>query len=348
MKKTTLSILTVGAFALGFNAEDVGANSDYIVKKGDTLWKIASSNKVTVDDLKKINELADDIIYPNQVLKLNDFQYSQSNSPRTDNSSNEYYVVKPGDTLSKIAGLYKTTVAKIQSDNNISEHLIYPGQKVILNERNTSPNSNESDVSSKIDPESNNQEKSHVVVAGDTLNQISYEYGVSVTQLKNWNNIDGHLIKVGQVLKVENTAVETQPNKPPINPTPSSSPNKDIQAIIDLAKSYMGVPYVWGGSTPNGFDCSGYLYYVYSNSGVPIPRTNIEGLHARAYEVSNPEVGDIIFFKDTYKKGPSHAGIYLGNGQFIHAGGDRVQISSVNDSYWKKHFDSYKRFYAMD
>jgi len=105
-------------------------------------------------------------------------------------------------------------------------------------------------------------------------------------------------------------------------------------SLISTAKQYLGVPYVWGGTSPNGFDCSGYIQYIYKQHGVNLPRT-VSGQAQYGQKVTRNQlqVGDLIVF-ETYKPGPSHAGIYLGNGQFIHAGGDRVQISSLSTSYW--------------
>lgn len=103
--------------------------------------------------------------------------------------------------------------------------------------------------------------------------------------------------------------------------------------IIQDAKSYKGVPYVWGGSTPAGFDCSGFLQYVFNKNGLSIPRTVATIWHAGKF-VSSPRVGDLVFF-ETYQPGASHAGIYLGNDQFIHAGSSTgVTVSNMNNSYW--------------
>lgn len=93
------------------------------------------------------------------------------------------------------------------------------------------------------------------------------------------------------------------------------------------------MPYVWGGTSPNGFDCSGFIYYVFKNGGgVTVPRT-VATLYQSGKSTSTPNIGDIVFFDTT--GGPSHAGIYIGNGQFIHAGSSTgVTIASLSNSYW--------------
>lgn len=366
MKKLSFSVVATSSIALFFGASDAEASSSYKVKQGDSLWKIATTHNVSIADLKKWNNLTSDTIYPNQMLQV----YSNTSQSNTTTQSSKpssspsqapstmsvTYTIKPGDTLSQIAARHKTTVGAIQRLNNIPGHLIFPGQKLKINgvpPTETKPSKpskpKEPSPSSPSTPSKPNTSAStYTVVSGDTLSQIAHKHGISVTQLKNWNNIQSHIIHIGQVLNIKNTVVETQPNQPPIlSSPPSESTVASVQNIINKAMSLQGVPYVWGGSTPSGFDCSGYLYYVYSQSGIDVPRTNTVGFHARSYEVNTPQVGDIVFFKNTYTTGISHAGIYLGNNKFIHAGGDRVQVSNLTDAYWKKHFDSFKRLYAM-
>lgn len=108
--------------------------------------------------------------------------------------------------------------------------------------------------------------------------------------------------------------------------------------LIATAKEYIGVPYNWGGTTPNGFDCSGYIQFVYASNDKIIPRTTRE-IWNFAKRVDEPSIGDLLFF-ETYQPGPSHLGIYLGNGQFIHAGSSSgVTISNYQaDIYWKERF----------
>ncbi|MEK6454422.1 C40 family peptidase [Caldifermentibacillus hisashii] len=114
--------------------------------------------------------------------------------------------------------------------------------------------------------------------------------------------------------------------------------------IIAEGKKYIGTPYVWGGSTPQGFDCSGFLSYVFARNGKSLPRT-VETIWNAGQPVSTLQKGDLVFF-ETYKTGPSHAGIYLGNRQFLHAGSSTgVTISSLDNSYWSPRYLGAKRYF---
>ncbi|THE10396.1 hypothetical protein E1I69_19095 [Bacillus timonensis] len=122
---------------------------------------------------------------------------------------------------------------------------------------------------------------------------------------------------------------------------PIETPPVDA-SVISIAMSYMGVPYVWGGTSPNGFDCSGFLQYVYAQKGVSLSRT-VPGIWNQGANVAAPSVGDIVFFQ-TYKPGPSHAGIYIGNNKFIHADStDGVSIDDMTINYWQSRYLGAKR-----
>ncbi|HEY4602469.1 MAG TPA: NlpC/P60 family protein [Cerasibacillus sp.] len=132
------------------------------------------------------------------------------------------------------------------------------------------------------------------------------------------------------------TKVAEKPPQP-VAITKSASPH-----IIQTAQSLIGTPYQWGGTTPSGFDCSGFLQFVYQTEDIHIPRT-VSDIWNFATSVQSPSVGDLVFF-ETYKPGPSHAGIYLGDGKFIHAGSSRgVEISDINLDYWQTRFLGAKR-----
>lgn len=108
--------------------------------------------------------------------------------------------------------------------------------------------------------------------------------------------------------------------------------------IVNLARQYMGTQYVWGGSTPSGFDCSGLVQYVFGKNGVTVPRTTYNQIQV-GYSVQPNKLrpGDLVFFDtDRKKSGPDHVGIYIGGGKFIHspAPGQGVKISSLAEGYY--------------
>ena len=117
--------------------------------------------------------------------------------------------------------------------------------------------------------------------------------------------------------------------------------------LITEAEKYLGYPYVWGGSNPDtSFDCSGFVSYVLTNSGlVNTGRLGAQGLYNVCTPVSkaNAQPGDLIFFVGTYDTpGVSHVGIYVGDGVMIHCG-DPIQYTSINSSYWQQHFYAFGR-----
>ena len=123
--------------------------------------------------------------------------------------------------------------------------------------------------------------------------------------------------------------------------------DETFRRLITEAEKYLGYPYVWGGSTPaTSFDCSGFVCWVFSNSGVyPLSRTTAQGIYNQCARISPQEAkpGDLIFFKGTYATSEvSHIGIYVGDGMMIHCGSP-IQYTSVNTSYWQSHFFAYGR-----
>src|SRR5690625_2467131 len=114
------------------------------------------------------------------------------------------------------------------------------------------------------------------------------------------------------------------------------------QGIIETAQSLIGTPYVWAGESPSGFDCSGFINYVYQARNITMPRT-VSDVWNFGVHVDSPSVGDLVFF-ETYQPGPSHMGIYLGNNKFIHAGESRgVEISEMSNPYWENKYIGAKR-----
>ena len=129
---------------------------------------------------------------------------------------------------------------------------------------------------------------------------------------------------------------------------PDAYDDASVQALMEEAAKYLGFPYVWGGSSPStSFDCSGFVCWVFTNSGVHnLPRTTAQGIYDQCTPVSasDAKAGDIIFFTGTYNSAGavSHVGIYCGNGTMIHCG-DPISYASINSSYWQSHFYSFGR-----
>ncbi len=126
-----------------------------------------------------------------------------------------------------------------------------------------------------------------------------------------------------------------QPKKEESTPAPNAG------GVIGKAQSYLGLPYVWGSASPSngGFDCSGFISYIFG-----VGRQDVAGYWNSVSKVSSPQPGDLVFFQGTYKAGPSHIGIYVGNGQMIHASDKGIAYGDINSSYNQKHFLGYGRF----
>ena len=126
-----------------------------------------------------------------------------------------------------------------------------------------------------------------------------------------------------------------------------SSGSATGQQIVETAKKYLGVPYVWGGTSPSGFDCSGLVYYVLRSLGFNASRT-LNSMYKQGTPVDKSDLqpGDIVFFQNTYKSGISHVGIYVGDGKFIHSPhtGSVVSYADLNSTYYVSHYYGACRF----
>lgn len=124
----------------------------------------------------------------------------------------------------------------------------------------------------------------------------------------------------------------------------SSRKGKAIYQVITSCRSYMGVPYVWGGEDPSGFDCSGYIQYVYGKHGISLPRTaDIQFNVGQVVKRGDEKPGDLVFF-ETYCPGPSHVGVYLGRDYFIHASSSRgVTVDRLSSDFFGQRYLGAKR-----
>jgi cell wall-associated NlpC family hydrolase len=111
--------------------------------------------------------------------------------------------------------------------------------------------------------------------------------------------------------------------------------------VADLARQYVGSRYAWGGSSPAGFDCTGFVMFIFGQFGVPLPHNEAGQLASgAAVDADDLQPGDVLVFANTYRRGLSHVGIYLGDGRFVHATDERhgVQVDDLWDGYWGQRF----------
>ena len=145
----------------------------------------------------------------------------------------------------------------------------------------------------------------------------------------------------------------------PAESTPSADPLPIILApqevpvqrreIISTAEQFLGKVYIWGGTTPRGFDCSGLTYFVYKLNGIELPRVSwlqYRNNFGKTVKKTHLIQGDLVFF-ETYKPGPSHVGIYIGNNKFIHASPKNgVSISNLDEPYFKNRYIGAKTVFS--
>lgn len=137
---------------------------------------------------------------------------------------------------------------------------------------------------------------------------------------------------------VNKTTVPQRPVQVAVLPSEPASRGSSASDVVGRALSLQGVPYVFGGSSRNGFDCSGFTQYVFQGNGVSLPRTSYAQFGVGSSISKNQlQPGDLVFFT-TYSKGASHVGIYVGGGRFVHASDSGVKTTSLSDSYYANRF----------
>ncbi|MGG3469540.1 LysM peptidoglycan-binding domain-containing protein [Neobacillus pocheonensis] len=322
-------------------------SATYTVVKGDALIKIANRFQVTVGELKQWNNLDSNLIYVGQVLKVSAPSQTTTTTtttrptapaqtpttpPPSSSTTTSEYTVKSGDSLSKIGVQFGMTVQQLKTLNNLTSDMIYIGQKLKVTAQTNTANPTVPTTPAPTPAPATVSE--YTVKSGDTLGKISGQFNMTVKDLKTLNGLTSDMIYVGQKLKVSGN----------VSTTPTQQADF-AETMVSVAKGLMDTPYVWGGSSLSGFDCSGFIYYVANQAGKNIGRYSAEGYYNRTYYVDQPKPGDLVFFENTYKPGISHMGVYLGDNQFIHAGEPVVTISNLSNSYWTQHFDGFKRFY---
>jgi cell wall-associated NlpC family hydrolase len=307
---------------LFFVSTNVFAAETYRVKKGDTLAAISTKHRVSVDSLKQANKLKGNKVTVNQVLVIPNKAKSASvkaaapPSRATSQKATNHqktYTVKKGDSLQKIARTTGVSVSELKSLNRISDNIIVPGQKLAL-------------------------QRGSAVVA--TKKPLPRRSNADAPEEGDYDDMDDPV----QAILDENT----NSSLPPLGKWEDS---RDRELLVKISKGFLGAPYRFGGVSLKGIDCSAYVKRVYSLFDVTLPRTAREQAKV-GQRVSRDEltVGDLVFF-NTRRNYISHVGIYIGEGQFIHASsgrGKEVKINNLSELYYNKRYVGATRLKGWD
>lgn len=282
------------------------AGDVYIVKSGDSLWSIARQYNMLVSELKSLNNLSSDLLQVGQKLRIqSDDDTSQNNSSGEGYANGAYYVVKSGDCLWSIAQSHGISVEKLRKLNNLSDDSIYPGDKLFVGA---------SAPKAPVEPEEE-----------EAANQLEQEDKSSDEPTPSEENYDSQ-----------------ESSDPPSRAGGSALAGQ----ILQTAAKHLGTPYRYGGSSPGGFDCSGFVMYVFSQYGIDLPRSASDQASVGTHiDKKDLKPGDLVFF-NCGGKGINHAGIYSGNGNFIHSSSPRsggVIYSSLQEGYYLQHYVGARR-----
>lgn len=246
------------------------------------------------------------------------------------------YVVQSGDSLWKISQTYGVSIDSIRQLNGLSSDNLKIGQTLKLTGTSSAP------TSPVVTPAPANTTV-YVVASGDSLWTIANKFGTTVENLKQLNGLSNDFLQVGQTLKVSGTI--TPAVSAPTAPSRSGD-SADASRLLADAAQYLGTPYKYGGSGPGGFDCSGFTSYIFGRAGINLPRTAAgQYTVGVAVDKANLMPGDLVLFS-CGSGGVDHAGIYSGNGQFIHSSSPRsggVIYSSLNEGYYLRTYVGARR-----
>lgn len=285
--------------------------------------------------------------------------------PTAAHAASPSYVVKAGDTLSKIARENQTTVSQLMQVNHLQTDRLSIGQMLSL--AGTSlPDAIAPTAPPDLAPghaaapsAAQSQSTGHTLrVTGDVLNvrqTPSLEgniigklpYGTVVNVLESgseWTKIRFNQQEAYVATAYLGTSDAGSPNTPALDL--SDEVDKDrLQRLEDIVQPLLHTPYVFGGTTPSGFDCSGFTSYVFRQFGITLPRTSEEQFQSgQAISLDQAQPGDLLFYDSLGTGHVSHVAIYMGNGTIVHANGEDVRFGKVEYMHKLYPFYGVKRY----
>ncbi len=327
----------------------------YQVKAGDTLAALARRFGTSVEQLEALNHLGSTEIKVGQVLTLSG---TASVAPSAPSERYETYKVQAGDTLSKLARSFGTSVGALEALNpGVNPEQLRVGERLEVEGGAVQPDPTYTpkpgdtltsiaetfgipllalqlanpDIGFSFDPGTTFdipvELSSYTVQHGDTIAHIAAAHKLNVTALLAVNP----QLHAGQMLEVGHTVI-----------LPLSEDSYLRAEAVAIARRYVGYPYATVGDTPRqGFSCVGLTHWIYQEMGFDIPG-NLEGQYGSFPKVSRADLrpGDIVFFRDTVWRGLSHAALYIGGGKIIHAVNFHygVKVGSLSQPYYQSRY----------
>lgn len=271
------------------------------------------------------------------------------------------HVVKAKETLSGIAAFYHVTVQSIVSANHLSSpDKLQIGQVLIIPDKNGSPQPAPAlaPAQSSNAPPAEIKSEKYIVKARDTFTSIARAKGIPLADLIAANkNINPNALQIGQIIILPATAQNNDlasrkddrtrdPEEDEEDEESEEGAPDDLAAeIITYAKEFLGYPYSYGAAGPKSFDCSGFTSYVFGHFDIDLPHNSAsQAKKGTKVTRSKLQPGDLVFFQ-TSGKNISHVGIYIGDGDFIHAstGEKDVEITSLSEAYYDKRYVTARR-----
>ena len=343
--------------------------SEVTVKSGDSLWAIAQRYNTTVQKLRELNGLAADatLIHPGKVLKVNGVaqatqqtqaqpvqqeqaqastttttqteqpavqQEAQAQEPQLVVSANHTtHTVQAGESLYTIAQAYGVTVDSLRQANSLGATL-QVGQTLTVNDPTKNPAQEvaaqqQTQQTAQATQQTETQQTQQVAQAQPAQQQTQQAAQAQPAQQQTQ--------QAAQAQPAQQQTQQVAQAQPAQQQTQVAASSVSGSAIAAYAQSFIGVPYVWGGTTPSGFDCSGLTQYVYAHFGKNIGRNTIAQESAGAHiPVSQAQVGDLLFWGapgSTY-----HVAIYLGGNSFVAAPEPGQSVKIGNMAYFMPSF----------